>query len=126
MKAARTNRTSQPIGHRRYARFPVSLPVVGRTQQFPGKALPGMVRDVGLGGLMAEFQVLMVSGSALGLELQTRWGPLQVEGTVVWTAFGEGAIRHGVAFPEPKKEDFAIDLFVAGNPMARGTEESSA
>ena len=75
---------------------------------------------------MAEFQVLMVAGSTLGLELQTRWGPMEVEGTVVWTAVGEGTVRHGVAFPEPKKEEFAMDLFVAGNPMPHGTQESSA
>ncbi len=114
MDADQMSRPSEPLGKRRYARFPVSLAVVGRTRQFPGEAIPGVVRDVGCGGLMAEFPVLMVSGSTLGLELQTRWGPLQVEGRVVWTALAESIVRHGVAFLEPREEDFALDLFVAG------------
>ncbi len=64
---------------------------------------------------MAEFPVQMVSGSTLGLTLQTPWGPLEVEGRVVWTAVAQGKVRHGVAFPEPKEQDFAVDLFVAGS-----------
>jgi hypothetical protein len=114
MDADRMSRPSQPVGKRRYARFPVSLAVVGRTRQFPGEAISGVVRDVGCGGLMAEFPVLMVSGSTLGLELQTRWGPMQMDGKVVWTAVAEGIVRHGVAFAEPREEDFALDLFITG------------
>ncbi len=62
---------------------------------------------------MAEFPVEMVPGSSMDLVLQTRWGPLEVEGTVVWASASEGKIFHGVAFPEPKGQDFAVDLFVA-------------
>ena len=104
--------TSGPSGRRRYARFPVSLLILVRAKQFPGRGIPGTVRNIGAGGLMAEFPVQMVPGSAMRLLLQTRGGPLTEEGQVVWTAVTPGAVRHGVAFPEPKGQDFAVDLFV--------------
>jgi hypothetical protein len=34
---------------------------------------------------------------------------------VVWTASSRQQIRHGVAFPEPKGHDFAMDLFLGEN-----------
>ncbi len=107
------NQTSEYLGKRRYVRLPVSLPVIGRAGQFPGEAIRGTIRNVSAGGVMAEFPVEMVPGSSMDLVLQTRWGPLEVEGRVVWTTVSAGRIRHGVAFPEPKGRDFAVDLFVA-------------
>jgi len=100
---------------RRYARFPVSLPVIGRGVQSPKKEIEGVVRSISAGGLMAEFPVQMSPGSALGLVLQTRHGPLTVEGRVVWTSATRGTIRHGFAFPEPKWPGFAMDLFLDEN-----------
>jgi hypothetical protein len=38
--------------------------------------------------------------------LPTFQGPVEVEGTVMWTDSHESVIRHGVAFPEPKGPDF--------------------
>ncbi len=107
------NQPNETLGKRRYVRLPVSLPVIGRAVQFPGEEIRGMIRNVSAGGMMAELPVEMVPGSSMDLALQTRWGPLEVEGTVVWTSASEGKIFHGVAFPEPKGQDFAVDLFVA-------------
>jgi hypothetical protein len=55
---------------------------------------------------MLEFPVEVVRGSFLRVVLQTRQGPLEVEGEIVWTAFRGGVIRHGFTFPEPKGPDF--------------------
>ena len=96
---------------RRFDRKPVSLPAIGWAPQFPGTALQGMVRYVGGGGMMLEFPVEVVRGSFLRVVLQTRQGPLEVEGEIVWTAFHGGVIRHGFTFPEPKGPDF-VDLVV--------------
>ncbi|MFI5339949.1 MAG: PilZ domain-containing protein [Candidatus Methylomirabilales bacterium] len=107
--------TGGPTGARRFARFPVSLPVIGRAGQSPKNALEGVVRSVGAGGLMAEFPVQILPGSAVGLVLQTRHGPLTVEGRVVWTSAIGGKVRHGFAFLEPKWPGFAMDLFLDEN-----------
>ena len=72
-----------------------------------------MVWNVGGGGLMAEFPVDMAPREAVSLVLETRRGPLEVDGRVVWTAAANGKIRHGVAFWEPKGQEFAVDLFVS-------------
>jgi len=51
------------LGHRRFVRFPVTLPLMARAPQYPGKVLSGTVRDIGRGGVMAEFLVELVLGS---------------------------------------------------------------
>jgi len=101
------------VGQRRFARFPVVLPVIGRAAQSGGKEIRGMVWNVGGGGLMAEFPVDMAPREAVSLLLETRRGLLEVDGRVVWTAAANGKIRHGVAFREPKGQEFAVDLFVS-------------
>lgn len=101
------------VGQRRFARFPVVLPVIGRAAQSGGKEIRGMAWNVGGGGLMAEFPVDMAPREAVSLVLETRRGPLEVDGRVVWTAAANGKIRHGVAFWEPKGQEFAVDLFVS-------------
>jgi hypothetical protein len=100
---------------RQFARYPVSLPVIGRAVKTPKKEIRGVVRSLGAGGLMAEFPVRMLPGSAVGLILQTRHGPLTLEGRVVWTSATGGTIRHGFAFLEPKWPGFAMDLFLDEN-----------
>jgi hypothetical protein len=107
--------TSGPTGRRRFARFPVSLPVLARAEQFPGKEIAGVVRNVSAGGLIAEFPVQITPDSSVALRLQTRRGPLEVRGQVVWTAASRGTIRHGFAFPESKGHGFALDLFIGEN-----------
>ena len=102
-------------GARRFARFPISLPVIGRAGQSPKGSIEGTVRSIGAGGLMAEFPVQMVPGRAVGLVLQRRHGPLIVKGRVVWTSATEGTVRHGFAFLEPKWPGFAMDLFLDEN-----------
>ncbi|MFI5341715.1 MAG: PilZ domain-containing protein [Candidatus Methylomirabilales bacterium] len=99
-------------GARRFARFPIALPVIGRVGQSPEQGVAGVVRTVGAGGLMAEFPVRMLPGSAVGLVLQRRHGPLTMEGRVVWTSGTGGKIRHGFAFRTPQWSGFAMDLFL--------------
>lgn len=101
------------LGARRFARFPISLPVIGRVGQSPKRAIEGVVRTVGAGGLMADFPVRMMPGSAVGLVLQRRHGPLTVEGRVVRLDLRNGGrIRHGFAFREPQWSGFALELFL--------------
>jgi hypothetical protein len=106
--------TAQETGptpeRRRFERIPVSLPAVGRAAQFPGVALRGMVRYIAAGGLMVELPVEVVSGSTLHVLLQTRQGPREVEGKVVWTAATGGTVRHGLAFPESQGPEFLEEL----------------
>lgn len=100
---------------RRFPRMPVSVPVIGRTRQFGGAELPGMVRHISVGGLMVEFPVEVVVGSVLFVVLQTRHGPLEVEGRVVWTTVTNGGIRHGLSFSEPKDPDFIGNILHQGD-----------
>jgi hypothetical protein len=107
--------TRETSRRRQFLRLPVSLPVLGRAPQFPGEALRGMVLNVSGGGMLAEFPVELVPGSAVDFVIQTRHGQLEVEGEVIWTSIAEGRIRHGVAFPEPRGQAFAVDLFLGEN-----------
>jgi len=102
---------SGDLGRRRFVRFPVTLPLVARAPQYPGKVLSGTILDIGRGGVMAEFPVEIVPGSQLRLILQTRTGPLDRRGTVVWTRSLEGLVQHGIAFPEPEPRNFAVHLY---------------
>jgi hypothetical protein len=100
---------------RRFTRFPISLRIIGRAGQFSQEEIEGVALNVGAGGLMAEFPVQLPPGSAVGLILQRRHGPLAVEGRVVWTLDSAGVVRHGFAFLEPKWPGFAMDLFLDEN-----------
>jgi len=100
------------LGERRFPRFEVTLPVVGRVPQFPERELYGTVRNIGRGGLMAEFPVELVPGSFVDLTLYTQNGSREEAGRVVWVACTEGTVRHGLAFSEPKGRDFVVDLFL--------------
>lgn len=106
---------SQPRGHlgeRRFPRFEVALPVVGRVPQFPERDLHGTVRNIGRGGVMAEFPVELVPGSFVDLTLHTQNGLLEESGRVVWVTRTGGAVRHGLAFSEPKGRDYMVELFL--------------
>jgi hypothetical protein len=103
------------LGERRFPRFTVALPVVGRVPQFPDQDLHGTVRNIGRGGLMAEFPVELVPGSFVDLTLRAQTGLLEERGKVVWANCTGGTARHGLAFPEPKGRDYMVDLFV-GQP----------
>ncbi len=98
----RAQRTRAAAQRRQFARIAVALPVTGRAPQFREMVLHGMVRSVGVGGMLVEFPVEVLPGSILRLALQTALGPLEVKGRVVWTAASRGTIRHGLAFPEPE------------------------
>ncbi len=102
---------SQEVGHRRFGRLRVLVPVVGRAAQFGDTELHGIVWNIGGGGLMAKFPARIRPGSVVDLILQTRNGPLAVDGQVAWTEPPGTRIGHGIAFPEPKGHDFAVDLF---------------
>ncbi len=100
------------LGERRFPRFAVALPVVGRVPQFPDRDLHGTVRNIGRGGLMAEFPVELVPGSFVDLTLRTQRGLLEETGQVVWVDWTGETVRHGLAFAEPKGRDYMVDLFV--------------
>jgi hypothetical protein len=91
---------------RRFGRVPVALPVIGWAPQFQGTALSGVVLYLGEGGMMVEFPVQLTRGTSMRVFLPTFQGPVEVEGTVMWTASHGSVIRHGVAFPDPKGPDF--------------------
>ena len=114
-KARGEARGEGPRGGRRFARFPVSVPVLVRTEQFPGEEITGVVRNVSVGGLIAEFPREISSATPVRLLLKTRHGPLEVEARVVWSAATETKVRHGLAFIHQQNSDFAINLFIGEN-----------
>ncbi len=101
---------SQEVGHRHYVRFPLSVPVIGRTRQFGEQALPGTVHNLGGGGLRADFPVRLAPGSLVALTLQTHQGPLALTGEVAWTGAPGPQIAHGIAFRDPPGDALARDL----------------
>jgi CheY-like chemotaxis protein len=105
--------TKPMLGVRQYARFPVVLPAVGWTAQFPGKVIEGVVKDISAGGFMAELSVQMLPGNTADLVLETQRGPLELRGRVVWASVTGNTVRHGFAFPKPKGPDFAANLSAA-------------
>ena len=121
MSAEALRDEGRAYGRRQFARFPLSLPLIGRASQLGGEEIRGMVRNVGGGGVMVEFPVEMMPGGTVTLVLQTRRGAITVEGRVVWAVAADGKIRHGVAFHEPKGQEFAVDLFVAESRFERPT-----
>lgn len=103
------------VGHPRFVRLPVSLPVISRAAQFGDTEVHGLVWNIGGGGLMAKFPVQIVPGGVVDLVLQTRTGPLAVNGQVAWAEPPGTQIGHGIAFREPRGHDFAVDLFSREN-----------
>ncbi len=101
---------NQELGRRRYRRFPVSLPVVGRAARFGDTEVLGTVRNIGGGGLMAEFPLMVSPGSLLDLVLQTRQGPFAVSGQVAWTGRPGPQVAHGIGFSNPCGDEFAREL----------------
>ncbi len=101
---------SEEVGHRHYVRLPVSMPVIGRTLQPDTADLQGTVRNIGGGGLMAEFPILIFPGSVMDLTLRTRHGPFVVTGQVAWAGPPGPQVAHGIAFSEPRGDDFAKEL----------------
>ncbi len=102
---------NQEVGHRRFPRLPLSVPVVGRVAQFGVTELPGTVQNLGGGGLMAEFPVVVSPGSVVALTLQTRHGPLALTGQVAWAGPPGPQVAHGIAFREPRGDAFVRALF---------------
>ncbi len=107
---------TQTVGHRRFGRLPVAMPVTGQAAQSGEPDLQGTARNVSGGGLMAEFPVQLVPESRVSLVLHPRKGPLPVKGHVVWADPPGNAVRHGIAFENPKGHDFAIELFLSESP----------
>jgi hypothetical protein len=102
-------------GERRFARFRVDVPVVAQASQFPDRKLHGMIRNIGRGGLLAEFALQLAPGRLVDLTLHTRDGLREERARVVWRKVAWGVVLHGLAFPTPKEQDFALDLFLAEN-----------
>jgi PilZ domain len=110
-------------GRRRFVRYPIVMPVTAQAAQFPGRGLHGTIRDIGRGGLMAEFPVALVPGSVVELTIRTQGGFLRETSRVVWVKTVEGRARHGFAFPEPKPREYAVDLYrqeYPGDPEVTG------
>ncbi len=95
---------------RRFPRVTVTCPVLARVPQFPGRTLRGIVRNLSRGGLLAEFPIKLVVGSAVELVLETPQGLLSETGRVVWETAAGDSVRHGIAFREPKGPSFRPDL----------------
>ncbi len=98
---------------RRYVRLPVLLPAAGWVTDPPSAKVQGTVRNVSAGGILAEFPQEMPPGRSVRVVLSSRQGLVEVEGTVVWVRGVGLGIHHGIAFPEPKNRQFALDLFLA-------------
>jgi CheY-like chemotaxis protein len=108
------------FGQRRFVRFPVAVAMTLKALQFPDRNFRGTVRDIGRGGLMAEFPVTLVPGSLIQFSLNTPSGPIQETGRVVWAAKTKQAVRHGLAFPEVKSREFpgAISAYTVSGEAA--------
>ena len=100
-----------PYGTRRFPRLPVSLPVIGLASEGSGQELPGTLHRAGEGGLEVEFPEAVAPGTPMRLLLQTKRGPIEVEGKIVNARATGATVRHGLAFQEPKDFHFALDLF---------------
>ena len=100
----------QSVGHRHFPRFPVALPVIGHGSPDSPPALPGIVRNVSRGGLLAVFREAIPPGNALCLLLQTPRGALELVGQVVWAAPQPEGVQHGIAFREPQPPGFIRGL----------------
>ena len=100
---------------RRFARFSVSLPALVRASQLGEQAVPATVWTVSAGGLTMDLPVALATGTSVALVLQTRQGPLDLEGRIVWAHPTKDVVFHGLAFPEPKDQEFALDLFLSEN-----------
>jgi hypothetical protein len=103
----------QELDRRRFVRFPVAVPVVGRAAQVGELQLRGTVRNVSGGGLMAEFTIQVQHGSTVYLTLEAGEGPVPVEDRVLWVDHPGERIRHGVVFPDPKEYAFGLQLFLS-------------
>lgn len=101
------------LARRQHVRLPVLLPAVARMTDSESGEVRGTVRNVSAGGILAEFPVEMPPGRPVRVVLSSRHGPVEVEGKVVWVRGVGLGIHHGIAFPEPKARNFALDLFLA-------------
>jgi hypothetical protein len=117
----------QELDRRRFVRFPVTVPVVGRAAQLDELELRGTVRNVSGGGLMAEFTIQVQHGSTVYLTLEAGEGPVPVEGRVLWVDHPGERICHGVVFPEPKGYAFGLQLFLSehGGAAVRTAPETT-
>lgn len=105
-------RVQAASGKRRYARLEVSRPVSAWASERPGPELRGRLCRVAEGGLELEFPEAVSPGTALRVQLQTRRGPVEVEGKVVFAHALGTVFRHGLAFSQPKDFHFVLGLFV--------------
>ncbi len=99
-------------GKRRYARLPLSLPVSAWELERPGPEVQGRLHRLAEGGLEVELPEAVAPGTSLRVGLHTRRGPIEVAGKVVFARASGTAVRHGVAFFQPKDSRFVLDLFL--------------
>jgi DNA-binding response OmpR family regulator len=99
-------------GKRRYARLDVSLPVSAWVLEQPGAELRGRLLRVAEGGMEVELPEAVPPSTGLRVVMPTRRGPTEVEGKVVFARSMGPAVRHGLAFFQPKDFHFVLGLFV--------------
>ncbi len=107
-------------GERRFPRFPVNVPVVAQASQFPDRKLHGRIRNIGRGGLLAEFALQLVPGSRLEFSVVTSQGLHPETGRVVWASASGDVVRHGIAFLEPKGPSFGPELLFGDSLSPQG------
>jgi hypothetical protein len=90
--------------HRRFARFPLVLPLQHRVPDRPhAEAAVGWTHNVSGGGACLELAGPLRPSASLGLQLHTPDGPIAAEARVLWTRSrlpAEGGILHGIAFTQ--------------------------
>lgn len=111
-----TNVQSAPRDYvqRRYLRLPIRVPAVSRIPAGPQEVreVQGTVRYISAGGLMLELPTYIPPATHVGVTIQAKAGPVPVEGQVIWARAWGSEFQHGLAFPQPKDADFAINLFI--------------
>jgi hypothetical protein len=95
----------------RIPRILMELPVTGRTPQFPGIELRGMIRNLGPQGVMADLPLRVTPGTQVALAIQTWQDTLEIQGQVVWTSGGGGCVHHGISFLAPLEPGLLPRLF---------------
>lgn len=105
-----------------YERFAVDLPVRAFVNSIvPRFELDGQVKELGGGGLRAEFLAEICEGTRVILELMYGWGSVRFEGRVRWKHPRNGTVVHGFVFDVPLGNASARMMAEEARKARRGT-----
>jgi len=112
---------------RRFPRYPIQLPFL---YQSAGGGMTrmeaGWTRSVAEGGATLELSARLPPETPLWMRLQTKSGPIEMEGRIVWVAGRgpeEGGVIHGVAFTQIAPEQLrALRALLRSLAMVRQPE----